>query len=283
MSIDLHLHTTASDGRRTPRELVDLARQVGLRVMAVTDHDTTAAVVDVRQYAAACGIDAISGIEITSVHEGVDVHILGYFLDPDDKQLSSFLAAQRATRLQRVKAIAERVTELGMPIDVERILLEARRNPNRSVGRPQVARALVAQGYVADTREAFEMWLGRGRPAFVERPGAPPSDVVALIQAAGGLAAIAHPGRTAIDDLIPQLAASGLDAIEVYHSDHDEVAIAHYAHVAKQHNLLVTGGSDYHGDPARDLLPGSSTLPLQEWERLRGRLRDGHGGQARHS
>ena len=266
--IDLHLHTTASDGRRTPRELVDLAADVGLRVMAVTDHDTTAAVVEAREYAATRGIEAISGIEITAVHDGVDVHLLGYFFDPNHQELSSFLATQRATRVRRVRAIAERVAALGMPIDVDRILIEARQYPNRSIGRPQVARDLVAAGYVPDMRAAFDVWLGRGKPAFVERPGAPPSEVVALVHAAGGLASMAHPGRTAMDDLIPQLVASGLDAIEVYHSDHDEAAIAHYGDLARQHNLLVTGGSDYHADPSRDVLLGSSTLPEHEWERL---------------
>lgn len=267
--IDLHLHTTASDGRRTPRELVDLAADVGLDVIAVTDHDTTAAVVDVREYASTRGIEAIAGIEITSVHEGSDVHILGYFFNPDDKELSSFLAAQRATRVRRVRAIAERVAELGMPIDVERILIEGHQYANRSVGRPQVAQALVAAGHAADMRDAFDRWLGRGKPAFIERPGALPADVIALLHAAGGLASMAHPGRTEMDDLIPPLAASGLDAIEVYHSDHDEAAVARYTDLARQHDLLVAGGSDYHGDPGRDLLPGSAMLPSTEWERLR--------------
>jgi len=269
--IDLHLHTTASDGRRTPWELVDLAASVGLTVMAVTDHDTTAAVFDVRDSAAARGIEAIAGIEITAVHEGVDVHVLGYFFDPDNRDLLSFLAAQRATRVRRVKQIAERLAELAMPIDVDRILIEARQYPNRSVGRPQVARAMVAAGHAVDMRDAFDRWLGRGQPAFVERPGATPSEVVAHLHAAGGLASMAHPGRTRMDDAIPQLAASGLDAIEVYHSDHDAAAIAHYRDLAQQLGLLATGGSDYHADPGRDIQPGSSTLPPEHWERLKAR------------
>ena len=269
--IDLHLHTTASDGRRTPRELVDLAVTVGVTVMAVTDHDTTSAVIEVREDAAARGIEAIAGIEITSVHEGVDVHVLGYFFDPDNRQLLSFLAAQRATRVRRVKQIAERLAELAMPIDVDRILIEARQYPNRSIGRPQVARAMIAAGHAVGMRDAFDRWLGRGQPAFVERPGASPSEVVSLLHAAGGLASMAHPGRTRMDDLIPQLAASGLDAIEAYHSDHDEAAITRYSALAQQLDLLVTGGSDYHADPGRDLQPGSSTLPQEQWERLKAR------------
>jgi hypothetical protein len=234
----------------------------------------------VRESAAARGIEAIAGIEITAVHDGVDVHMLGYFFDPDNGPLASFLAAQRVTRVRRAKQIAERLAELGMPIDVDRILIEARQYPNRSVGRPQVARAMVAAGHAVDMPDAFDRWLGRGQPAFVERPGPSPLDVVSHLHAAGGLASMAHPGRTRMDDLIPQLAASGMDAIEVYHSDHDAAAIARYGDLAQQLGLLATGGSDYHADPGRDLQPGSSTLPPEHWERLKARLRRGYGGPA---
>ena len=267
--VDLHLHTTASDGRHTPRELVERAADAGLTVIAVTDHDTTAGSADVQEHARAHGIEAIAGIEITAVHNGSDVHVLGYFFDPADERLARFLEAQRATRVRRVSVIAARIAELGMSIDVERILEDARRHPNRSIGRPQVARALVEAGHAADIRDAFDRWLGRGRPAFVDRPGTPPAEVVALLHGAGGIASMAHPGRTAMDELIAPLAATGLDAIEVYHSDHDAAAVRHYAAVARGHGLLATGGSDYHGDPARGVSPGSSSLPPEEWQRLR--------------
>jgi predicted metal-dependent phosphoesterase TrpH len=267
--VDLHLHTTASDGRCSPRELVDRAVDAGLTVIAATDHDTTAGIAEVQASARAAGIEAISGIEITSVHDGTDVHVLGYFFDPADAPLGRFLAEQRAIRVSRLVAIAERVAELGMPIDVEPLLENARQHPNRSVGRPQIARALVAAGYVADVREAFEQWLGRGRPAFVDRPGASPAHIVGIVHGAGGVVSMAHPGRTSMDELIPPLVDAGLDALEVYHSDHDQAAIARYAAIAQQYGLLVTGGSDYHGDPARSVTPGSSSLPPDDWERLR--------------
>jgi predicted metal-dependent phosphoesterase TrpH len=237
--------------------------------MAVTDHDTTAAIREVRAQAAARGIEAIAGIEITAVHDGADVHMLGYFFDPEEPGLAAFLAGQRRTRRQRVEAIAQRLTELGMPIDPAPILATAGEQVGRSIGRPQIARALIDAGYVADMREAFDRWLGRGCPAFVPRLGPSPAAVVAIAHVAGGLISMAHPGRTAIDALIEPLARAGLDAIEVYHSDHDAAAVAHYAEMARRLDLLATGGSDFHGDPARALEPGAATLPAADWERLR--------------
>jgi predicted metal-dependent phosphoesterase TrpH len=266
--IDLHLHTTASDGRCTPRELVERAAAAGLSVMAVTDHDTIASVPEVQAHAHARGINAVAGIEITAVESGHDVHMLGYFLDPENASLSRFLAAQRATRIARVEAIGERLAALRMPVNLKPLLEEARRETGRSIGRPKVARALIAAGYVKDTREAFDKWLGRGCPAFVERSGAAPEEVIAIVHRAGGLASLAHPGRTDIDRRLDALCRAGLDAIEVYHSDHTPGDIARYARVARTLGLLVTGGSDFHGDPAHGLEPGGSTLPADEWDRL---------------
>jgi predicted metal-dependent phosphoesterase TrpH len=266
--IDLHLHTTASDGRLTPRELVEAAAAAGLSVMAVTDHDTTAAIADVGALAAARGIEAISGIEITAIDDGADVHILGYFFDAGNEALARFLEAQRGARLARVHAIAERLASLGMPIDVEPVIAEGRRQTGRSVGRPQVARAMVAAGYVADTRQAFDQWLGRGLPAFVARAGAGSEQVIAVIHHAGGLASVAHPVKSVSDARIAELRAAGLDAIEVFHPDHTADLVEHYGRLAASLGLLTTGGSDFHGDPAHGPSPGSVTLPPSEWQRL---------------
>jgi predicted metal-dependent phosphoesterase TrpH len=266
--VDLHLHTTASDGRCTPQELVSRAAAAGVTVMAATDHDTTAGIADVRAYAERRGILAIPGIEITAIANGRDVHMLGYFFDPADAGLGKFLAAQRATRVARIGAIAERLAALGMPIDVGPLLAEAARQTGKSIGRPKVARAMIEAGYVVDTREAFDKWLARGCPAFIERAGAPPDEVIGILHRAGGLASLAHPGRTEIDDRINALADAGLDAIEVYHSDHDAAAVERYKRTARDRALLVSGGSDFHGDPAHGLEPGGSTLPPSDWERL---------------
>jgi predicted metal-dependent phosphoesterase TrpH len=267
--IDLHLHTTASDGRCTPDELVERAAQASLAVLAVTDHDTTAAIDEVQQLAAGRGIEAISGIEITALDEGRDLHVLGYFLDSRNEALDRFLAAQRAARLARAEAIGARLAALGMPVDLGPVFARAAADSRRSIGRPLVARAMVDAGYVADTREAFDRWLGAGCPGFVPRSGAPPDVVVAIIHEAGGLASLAHPGKLRREPRIAPLAEAGLDAIEVFHPDHDAALVDRYLAVAREFGLLVTGGSDFHGDPAHGLEPGSVTLPASEFERLR--------------
>jgi 3',5'-nucleoside bisphosphate phosphatase len=276
--IDLHLHTTASDGRLTPAELVDGAARVGLRAMAVTDHDTTAAVEEVQTLARTRGIDAISGIEITAIDSGRDVHMLGYFIDPGDDALSAFLASQRAARVARVEAIGQRLAWLGVPIDLQRLLADARQQTGRSIGRPQVARAMVEAGHVAHTREAFDRWLGRGLPAFIPRQGAESERVIAIIHEARGVASIAHPGKSVSDERIRALRGHGLDALEAFHPDHDGVMIQHYATLAGTLGLLLTGGSDFHGDPSHGSSLGSVTLPQPEWQRLQ-TLRRRHGTQ----
>jgi predicted metal-dependent phosphoesterase TrpH len=267
--IDLHLHTTASDGRCTPHELVERALRAGVTVMAVTDHDTVAAVSDVQSAAKACGIEVITGIEITAIERGRDIHLLGYFIDPGDSELAAFLAKQRTQRMARVEELGARLAQLGMPIDLESVLMQAREQPGRSVGRPQIARAMVAAGYVADTREAFDRWLATGRPAFVPRRGAPPDEVINVVHRAGGLASLAHPGQTDVDSHIPEYVGAGLDAIEVYHPDHDADAVERYRNVASRLRLLLTGGSDFHGDADHGGEPGAVALPAEDWIHLR--------------
>jgi predicted metal-dependent phosphoesterase TrpH len=266
--IDLHLHTTASDGRATPGELVGFAAEAGLTVMSVTDHDTTAAVADVTSLAAARGIEAVSGIEITAVLGGRDVHMLGYFYDAHDPAFGAFLQAQRQARIARVDAIVTRLAELKMPIDFTARIDAARRGMGPSLARPHVARAMVAAGHVKDVREAFDRWLSEGRPAYVERSGPAPAAVIAAVHAAGGVVSLAHPGRTRVDHAIPAMVAAGLDAIEVFHSDHDEAQRLRYGAMAAEHRLLVTGGTDFHADPASPLRVGTVTLPRPEWDRL---------------
>jgi hypothetical protein len=267
--IDLHLHTTASDGRFTPHELVDEASRRGLSIMAVTDHDTVAAVDEVRAAARERGIEAISGIEITAVESERDIHVLGYFVDPEHEPLAAFLAAQRDNRIARVQAIGLRLASLGLPVDIDGLVAQARRESGRSIGRPQVARAMIAAGHVGDTREAFDKWLGRDGPAFVPRSGASVDVVIDVIHQAGGLASLAHPGKAHVDERIPAFSDAGLDALEAFHPDHDAALVQRYVSLAGSLGLLLTGGSDFHGDPGHGLAPGSVTLPADEWRRLR--------------
>lgn len=268
--IDLHLHTTASDGRCSPAELVDRAAAAGVTRLAVTDHDTTSATGEIRALAAGRGIDTLPGIEITAVENGADVHVLGYFIDPADEELQRFLATQREHRVVRVEEIAARLAGLGKPIDVTGLVADARTQSMRSIGRPQIARAMIDAGHVATIDEAFAHWLGRDCPAFVPRSGASPESVIHRIHAARGLASLAHPGRTRIDARLSALRDAGLDALEAFHSDHAPDERIRYVHTARSLGLLVTGGSDFHGDPARTITPGSTSLPEEYWAAVEG-------------
>jgi 3',5'-nucleoside bisphosphate phosphatase len=271
--IDLHTHTTASDGRCSPAELVARAAAAGVGVLSVTDHDTVAGCDAAREACDTAGIEFVAGIEITAIREGVDVHVLGYFVDPESADLLAFLAEQRTRRLDRAREIVARLATLGMPLDADAILQPGIDNAGVSIGRPWIARALMASGHVATVGEAFERWLSRGRPAFVPRAAAAPEEVVARIHAARGLASMAHPGVIQHDEWIASFAAAGLDALEAYHSDHDAITTARYVALARRLHLDVTGGSDFHADDAHGpTAPGAVSLPREEFERLKGRL-----------
>ena len=266
--IDLHLHTTASDGTLTPSELVSKARSAGLSIFSVTDHDTTAGLAEAGEAARGAGLELVNGIEISAVEDRRDVHVLGYFIDPAAPVLRNFLERQREDRLRRVREMAARLDALGAPIDVEPILAEALRG--RSVGRPQIASALLSRGHVATRDEAFDRFLEFGGPAFVPRHGASASEVVSIVHEAGGLASLAHPGLLRRDQLIAPLAAAGLDALEVRHADHDAETESKYRALARTLGLLVTGGSDFHGDNGHRVCRlGTLTLPREDYDRLR--------------
>lgn len=245
--IDLHLHTSASDGTLRPSELAARAARAGLTTISVTDHDTTGGLEEARAAAHAHGVRLIDGIEITAVEDERDTHVLGYFFDPASASLTAFLEKQRADRIRRVREMAARLESMGMVIDPEPLLARGMEE-GRSVGRPHVAAALLACGYVQSWDEAFEKYLEQGRPAFVPRTGASAIEVVRIIHEAGGLASLAHPGLTRIDALIPSLAAAGLDAIEAAHSEHDDPTEARYRGMATALGLAVTAGSDFHGE-----------------------------------
>lgn len=271
--IDLHMHTTASDGRSTPEELVAEVAARGLRIMAVTDHDTTAGVDACVAAARDTGVTCHAGIEITSVDHGRDVHVLGYGFDPRHPELVAFLTRQRLDRRRRLEEIGHRLARLGVPVDLEQALSDAGRLAGRSLGRPIAAAALVAARHVRDVREAFDRYLGEGQPAFIERIGPSPAEVVELIARAGGVASLAHPGKSKHDHLIAGMVDAGLPAIEVYHPDHDPIDTARYRQIARSLELLVTGGSDYHGvGSTREPAFGHVHLPAREYARLAERV-----------
>jgi 3',5'-nucleoside bisphosphate phosphatase len=267
--IDLHLHTTASDGRLPPADLVQRAVGAGITILSVTDHDTVAGLLEARREAERAQIEMVDGIEITAVHEGRDVHILGYFIDTTGPALSTFLRAQRTSRVERVFEIGEKLNALGVGVDVDDLLESVAARPGSSVGRPTIARAMVEAGHVGSVQEAFDRFLASGQRAFVPRRGQSPRDVVEVIHLAGGIASMAHPGVTRQPALLGTLIDAGLDGVEVYHSDHPPAVRAELSVFAARHRLLVTGGSDFHGDDRSDRPLGGITLPSADFARLR--------------
>lgn len=278
--IDLHLHTTASDGRLSPDALVARAAGLGLTIISVTDHDTTAGLAEAAGAAGRHAVRLVSGIEITAVERGRDVHVLGYFIDPDHAPFVEFLRAQRDDRRRRVETMIGRLAELGMALDGQRLLASVPPGSGRAIGRPHVADALVAAGHATDRGDAFDRFIAEGRPAFVPRRGASVGEVAAIVRAAGGVASLAHPGLMGLDDAIPGFVAAGLTAIEVWHSDHDEAATAHYEATARVLGLAMSGGSDFHADHSHHASGfGSVTLPPAAFDELESRA--GHAAGPR--
>jgi predicted metal-dependent phosphoesterase TrpH len=275
VTVDLHLHTTASDGRCHPEELVHLAFAAGIRVMSVTDHDTRAGEPAARDAAAALGMEFISGIEITSVHEGKDVHVLAYGLPANVPPLDALLAEQRQRRVDRAREIAGRLARLNAPIDVDALVAAAASRSGKAIARPQIAERLVAAGHVSSIAEAFERFLDEKAPAYVPHQGVSPTDLIPLVQAWGGVPSLAHPGQLKKDHLIAGFVDAGLPCLEAYHSSHDEPTQQHYLELARQLGLGVTGGSDFHGKGTRrSEFFGVVGLPPAELERLKAMLAD---------
>ena len=267
--IDLHTHTTASDGRCSPEELVARAAAAGVHVLGLTDHDTLAGCAAAAAACARAKITFVPGIEVTAVADGADIHVLGYFVQTNSPALLSFLSEQRQRRVNRVREMVGRLAAHGIALDADAILAPAVTDSSKSVGRPWIARALVAAGHVPNVAEAFNRWLSRGRPAFVPRVGASPEEVFERIHAGGGIASLAHPGLIKHDEWLPHYAQNGLDALEAYHSDHDELTTAHYLGIAKTLRLGVSGGSDFHADDAHGGGgPGKVSLPQKHYEGL---------------
>ena len=272
--IDLHLHTTASDGRSSPELLIQEVITAGIATFAVADHDTVAAIPVVRRLAEDARLEFVPGVEITAVHQGRDVHMLGYFFDADAPELLQFLEDSRTDRLRRARHMCEKLAACSVPVSFDELLQQAGPTSGKSIARPLVAKALLRAGHVATVQEAFDRFLAEGRPAYVARTGASPAEVVRLIAHAGGITSLAHPGPLGRDELIPTLATAGLTALECFHSEHDEATTARYLGLAETHGLLVTGGSDFHGaDDRRADALGRVGLPRDRFELLSERAR----------
>lgn len=265
--IDLHTHTTASDGQDTPAELVNFAVQQGVSVLGVTDHDTVDAITELQSRADATGITLVPGVELSTTVDFAEIHVLGYFVDIDDPVFTGALDALARNRLDRIARIIEKVRALGYDIDGDAVLAQAGFG---SIGRPHVARALMDIGAVEDVSEAFDRFLKAGRPAYVPRDPFSPEDAVRLLVRNRAVPVLAHPFSTRdIEGTLKRLVPEGLKGLETYYAEYSPEQHQHIRAIADAWSLIPTGGSDYHGIGFREgRVLGSAPVPDEVAERL---------------
>ena len=262
------MHTTASDGTRTPTELVRILGQTTLRLVAITDHDSLEGIAEARrELANHPQLTLIPGIEISSDDGESEVHVLGYHLDDSDPELHEVLSTFRKSREGRGELMVAKLNALGFDITWERVVEIAQ---GGAIARPHVARALMEKGYVSEIREAFDKYIARGGPAYVEREKMTPEEAVALIRRFGGVPVLAHPTFTNDPPaLVASLAAAGLAGMEVYYKNYAPDVVAELKALADRHNLLALGGSDYHASGDSDeVAPGLVGPPEENGQRL---------------
>lgn len=256
MSLDLHIHSTFSDGTLSPAEVVGLARRKGLKAIALTDHDTTAGVQPAVEAARGLTLEVVPGLEISALHEGISLHILGYFMDTENPNLTKALTGLQKGRDERNAAILQRLLQQGIEVTAEDL---QRVSHTGQTGRPHIARVMVEKGIVATILQAFEQYLGREGRAYVSRPILGAAEALSLLRDAGGLAVLAHPLQVdptlaRLPDLLHQLLPLGLDGLEGYYPTHSAKVRRKLRALAEKYRLVLTGGSDFHGD----IRPGTS-------------------------
>ncbi|HEX2172464.1 MAG TPA: PHP domain-containing protein [Dehalococcoidia bacterium] len=268
--IDLHTHTDYSDGTDSPAALVRSAYQAGLRIIAVTDHDITDALPEARAAAGDLrGLEVIPGIELSCEMDRYEVHVLGYFLDLANDPLQRRLAELRAARVTRADRILDKLDAIGIRLDRDRVRVIA---GTGSFGRPHIARALVEVGWAASVSDAFQLYLSHGRPAYVERPKLTVPEAIDLIRAAGGSASIAHPlGLPDLPALIAMAKRAGLAGLECHYGRYSGKEVDQLVALAEAHDLVPTGGSDYHGSNKEGVNLGDADVPIGSLTRLRDR------------
>ncbi len=266
--LDLHVHSTASDGTLSPSEVVRLANEHALQIIALTDHDTTQGIDEAMAAGATTGVEVIPGVELSTSVEAGELHMLGYLIDFHQSALESRLAEFQDARRGRAVRIVERLNAIGVRLDLDRVRAMAGEG---SIGRAHVARALVDAGYVTSMNDAFDRYLARGRPGYVERPRLSPVEAVGLIHSARGIAVLAHPFSVAdLDPMLPRLVEAGLDGIEVFYSLYNDEQRRTLADLAERFALVPTGGSDFHGPGEREGREiGTAPVPSDTVNRLR--------------
>ncbi len=244
MLADLHVHTTASDGSESPGQVVARAASLGLGALAIADHDTLEGIQPALEEGRRNRIIVLPAIELGTVYRDREVHMLGYLIDVNCEILLDHLVTFRKGRLERAEKMVGRLCRLGFPITYSRVKEIAGYG---SVGRVHIARALMETGMVKSVEEAFNLYIGEGKPGYEPRLKCTPAEAVRLIRLAGGVAVLAHPGLSQAGELVPLLIPEGLQGVEVYHPVHSPLMIQHYLGVCRDYRLVATGGSDYHG------------------------------------
>lgn len=257
---DLHMHSTASDGSRPPAEVVRHAHAAGLRAIALTDHDTVDGLAEAIAEGDRLGVRVVAGIELSAVEGNTETHVLGLHLDAVDR-MHERLEGLKRMRLTRAERIVEKLNALGIGITMADVLEQAGEG---AVGRPHVARAMIAHGWAGDSREAFDRWLGFGRPAFVAKDRLAMTDAIGMIHEAGGIAVLAHPGDAGRRERLEALVAQGLDGVEVRHPSHSPEVLQRLAALSAQLDLVPSGGSDWHGATDGYRTIGMMQVPM-EW------------------
>lgn len=270
--VDFHTHSTASDGSCPPADLVKLAERARLAALALTDHDTVSGIAEAREAAREFpDLAFVAGIEVSASWPGGSMHILGLEIDDESKPINDLAQQLRNARRQRNPQVLAKLAELGMPLDMEDVqaVLPPRTAQMGSevISRMHIAEAMRRKGYVSSTQQAFSRWIGSGRPAYLDKERLPARQVIQAIREAGGLAVLAHPvqlgctNRSQLETLLRDLISGGLEGIEVYHSDHSDALTRIYLDLARKLDLLVTGGSDFHGPSKPDVRLGRPRVP----------------------
>ena len=261
--VDLHSHSTASDGACVPADVVREAHRLGLAALALTDHDTTAGLAEAVEEGKRLGVRVVPGVELSAVEDDLETHILGLHLS-DISPIDSTLAELRDMRRSRAAKIVEQLNAHGVRITFEAVLEQA---GGAAIGRPHVARALIAEGWAADSRDAFDRYLAAGRPGYVSKERLTVRDAIALIHRAGGLAVVAHPSQSGTRERIEALVNEGLDGIEVKHPSHSNEDVLRLSALVEHFELVPSGGSDWHGGVASQRLLGVMRVPGEWLER----------------
>jgi len=246
LKIDLHLHTTFSDGKLSPEELIRYAHENHYSYISITDHDTIAGYLDAQKYVSKYPLELIPGVEISTIYERMEVHILAYYFDVDNAGLHSLLKDVYDSRYGRALQMVEKLEEMGIHLDWKDVLVYA--GENKYIGRPHIARALVENGAVKTIKEAFDKYLGNDSPAFVPKFKTETKDAIDVIKKANGIPVLAHPGRLSDDSIVYSCIDMGIDGLEVYYGSHLAGQTRLYEQIALENNLIRTGGTDFHGN-----------------------------------